>query len=158
MCAVLYNIEYMQPLNKVYAYITRREQLLVFRHVDFPEAGVQVPGGTMEEDETPDVAVMREAYEETGLDYLRLVSYLGAYDWRSPEEEIHCRHFYHLAAGENAPATWQHYEHHPSDGSSTPILFEFSWLPLLEAEEMLNPYYIAGLQALWAKSDLPITP
>ena len=38
----------MQQIQKVYAYITRAEQLLVFSHVDFPEAGIQVPGGTLE--------------------------------------------------------------------------------------------------------------
>lgn len=36
------------PLKKVYAYIKRAEQLLVFSHMDFPEAGIQVPGETLE--------------------------------------------------------------------------------------------------------------
>ena len=47
--------------QKVYAYITHANRLLVFRHVDEPDAGIQVPGGTMEEGEAPDEAVMREA-------------------------------------------------------------------------------------------------
>jgi hypothetical protein len=44
----------MESVNKVYAYFTRRDQLLVFRHVDFPEVGIQVPGGTVEGDEAPE--------------------------------------------------------------------------------------------------------
>ena len=46
--------------NKVFAYIIRGEHLLVFRHVDFPEAGIQIPGGTMEGGEDPALAVLRE--------------------------------------------------------------------------------------------------
>ena len=53
----------MSQVKKVYAYITRADRLLVFRHVDFPEAGVQVPGGTMDAGETPEGAVLREAAE-----------------------------------------------------------------------------------------------
>ena len=38
--------------EKVYAYILRKDdkgkQLLVFDHVNFPDAGTQVPGGTVE--------------------------------------------------------------------------------------------------------------
>ncbi len=70
----------MQPeLGKVTAFITRDtergRELLVFTR---PDAGIQVPAGTMEAGETPEIAVMREAYEETGLTDLRLVAYLGA--------------------------------------------------------------------------------
>ena len=88
----------MEILNKVYAYITRQEQLLVFRHVDFLEVGIQVPGGTVEEGEPPDVAVMREASEETSLEGLRPASYLGEFKWRSSgigHRNFHLRQFYH---------------------------------------------------------------
>lgn len=34
--------------KKVYAYLTYGRQLLVFKHTDYPEAGLQVPGGTVE--------------------------------------------------------------------------------------------------------------
>lgn len=43
----------MPQVEKAYAYIVQEEQLLVFRHVDYREAGVQVPGGTLEAGETP---------------------------------------------------------------------------------------------------------
>ena len=92
----------MEPVNKVYAYITRRDQLLVFRHVDFPEAGIQVPGGTVEGGEAPEVAVMREAFEETDIEGLRLVSYLGSHEWEFSEvghEELYLRYFFGVRGG-----------------------------------------------------------
>ena len=47
-------------INKVLAYVTRGDRLLVFKHRDFPEAGLQVPAGTIEEGESPHDAVLRE--------------------------------------------------------------------------------------------------
>ena len=65
------------PTNKIFAYITRAEQLLVFKDVDFPEAGIQIPGGTIESGELPEDAVLREAVEEIGLGRLHLVFVWG---------------------------------------------------------------------------------
>lgn len=141
----------MPHKQKVYAYITRGEQLLVFRHVDLPEAGIQVPGGTMEPDELPESAVLREALEETGLEGLHLAAYLGCDEIKIPDRvpgELHQRHFYHLLCLDEVPENWQHYESHPSEGPLVPILFDFYWLPLDEAKESLNPYYTAGLEKL----------
>ena len=53
--------------RKAYAYITYEDRLLVFSHPHAPEAGIQVPGGTLNDDERPEDAVTREAREETGL-------------------------------------------------------------------------------------------
>ena len=55
-------------IQKVIAYITNGRRLLVFRDTDFPEAGIQVPAGTVDAGEAPQTAVMREAQEETGLE------------------------------------------------------------------------------------------
>ena len=126
--------------EKVYAYITQGEQVLVFRHVDAPEAGIQVPGGSVQPGEALPAAVLREAFEETGLAGLEIVAALGdawfglaAY---GRADEVHHRHFYHLYAPPPLPATWQHVERDPSDGGP-PILFEFFWLPLLDASALL---------------------
>ena len=67
----------MPQVEKVYAYIVQEERLLVFRHVDYREVGVQVPGGTLEAGETPEAGVLREAGEETGLRGLVLEKCLG---------------------------------------------------------------------------------
>jgi 8-oxo-dGTP pyrophosphatase MutT (NUDIX family) len=137
--------------HKVYAYITRAEQLLVFKQVDFPEAGIQIPGGTIESGELPEDAVLREAVEETGLERLHLVSYLGSDEYHissTDGDEIHLRHFYHMLCAQDTADTWQHYENYPSDGSPDPILFEFYWLPLTAAAGILNLYYTAKLDQL----------
>lgn len=65
-------------LEKVTAFITRESQdrhdLLLFEH---PNAGIQIPAGTVEGDETPQEAVLREVAEETGLISLSIRRYLG---------------------------------------------------------------------------------
>ena len=126
--------------KKVYAYITQGDDVLVFRHVDAPEAGIQVPGGTVQPGESLPDAVLREAFEETGLPGLRIVAELGE-SWLEVAEggkrgDLRHRHFFHLRCATPLPATWQHAEGDPSDGGP-PILFEFFWLPLTEAPEQL---------------------
>lgn len=53
------------------AYVIRGEsgaqEVLVFDHVHYPEAGTQVPGGGVDPGETLDEATRREVLEETGL-------------------------------------------------------------------------------------------
>jgi 8-oxo-dGTP diphosphatase len=126
--------------EKVYAYITQGEHLLVFRHVDFPEAGIQVPGGTVQPSEPPREAVLREAFEETGLADLEIEAELGE-TWPGMNgvgmpPEVHHRHFFHLRAGSPPPSTWQHEERDPAGGGS-PILFEFFWIPVAGADTLL---------------------
>lgn len=58
----------MQIYRKVLAYITYNDKLLVFTHRDAPEAGVQVPGGTVEPDESIEDALYREIAEESGIE------------------------------------------------------------------------------------------
>lgn len=115
--------------KKVLAYITRRDELLVFRHRDFPEAGVQVPAGTVEEGETLDAAVLREVHEETGLPLsaVHIEAYLGHRLWGA-EPYRHDRHFYHLRLTAAVPDTWLHYELHAGTGG--PFAFSFFWVEL----------------------------
>lgn len=119
--------------EKVIAYITHGDRLLVFSHPHHPEAGIQVPAGTVEEGEAPEAAVLREAREETGLAGLQISSYLGAREYDlSPHGrcEVQRRHFFHLVLPGEAPPRWRHFEQHPSDGSPGPIAFEFYWSKL----------------------------
>ena len=119
--------------NKVFAYITHGHRLLVFRHPAFPEAGIQVPAGTIKAGEHPEAAVLREAFEETGLTDLALSGLLGEQTRDMADfgrNEIHHRYFYHLYCTGNPPDTWQHEEADPADGEPNPILFEFFWASL----------------------------
>ncbi len=118
-------------------------RLLLFRHTQFPEAGIQVPGGTVKEGEDWETAVLREASEETGLTTLELVSYLGSQTWSVPgRNETHQRHFYQLRCTATPPETWHHYETDASDGSP-PIEFEFFWAPF-----PLQDLHLAGEQGV----------
>ena len=135
---------------KVMAYITNGTRLLVFRQPDFPEAGIQVPGGSVSPDEPLDLAVIREAYEETGLENLRLEAFLGdtRHDF-SPRGrfEIHHRNYYHLTVSSDVQETWHHHEADPSEGVHDRILFELFWADLPDGvpqlisdmDEMLPP-------------------
>jgi 8-oxo-dGTP pyrophosphatase MutT (NUDIX family) len=116
---------------KALTYITRQDRLLVFRQPDFPGAGIQIPGGSVEKGEGLEAAALREAQEETGLTELVLQSYLGSveYELKVDVGPPHLRHFFHLAyAGPLAPA-WQHVEQKPSTGGA-PVRLELWWEPL----------------------------
>ena len=68
-------------IQKVTAFIVRErngvKELLVFKH---PTAGVQIPAGTVEKGEDIETAVKRETYEETGLQSVKIESYLGCFE------------------------------------------------------------------------------
>ncbi|GIF22278.1 8-oxo-dGTP pyrophosphatase MutT (NUDIX family) [Actinoplanes tereljensis] len=122
--------------QKVVAYVVRDGRLLVFLHADdagFDQSGLQVPAGTVEDGELPEVAVLREAAEETGLDGFRVERYLGAseFDMRPYADAIHVRHFYHLSIDSpQVPQRW--FSEERGDGDRPPIRFECYWLPLAQ--------------------------
>jgi ADP-ribose pyrophosphatase YjhB (NUDIX family) len=73
-------------VEKVTAFVTRPAEpgpdLLLFEH---PQAGIQIPAGTVEAQETPEEAVLREVREETKLSPLTSTRYLGCEEQRLPE-------------------------------------------------------------------------
>lgn len=128
-------------IHKVFAYITHGHRLLVFRHADFPQACIQVPAGTVQPNEHPDGAVLREVYEETGLSDFAEIHFLGEHSRDMMDfnrDEIHHRYFYHLPNPGDPPTAWRHDE---TSGSTTkPIVFEFFWADLPDGV----PELIAG--------------
>ena len=70
-----------EVVQKVTAFIVRErdgiKELLVFKH---PNAGVQIPAGTVEKGEDIETAVKRETYEETGLQFVEIENYLGYFE------------------------------------------------------------------------------
>ncbi len=112
---------------KVLAYITRGRELLIFRHRDFPEAGWQVPAGTVDADETREAALWREVYEESGLgpEQLRLRRWLGVIE--HPVHHI-VRHYAWLSVEALLPDTWAH----PVTGlgEDTDLVFNYHWTAL----------------------------
>lgn len=119
--------------SKAFAYITYKGQLLLFRHVHEPEAGIQVPAGTIKPGEPAAQAALREAQEETGLEGLALVSYLGEQVRDMTDfgkDEIHHRYFFHLCCTQPPPLTWQHGEPDASEAQGSKPLFAFFWSSL----------------------------
>jgi ADP-ribose pyrophosphatase YjhB (NUDIX family) len=118
-------------ITKASAYIYRKQkpysELLVFTHRDYPEVPIQVPGGTVEEGETIEDAILREIIEESGLTSVRLVRKLGVHRFYWPdlndEEE---RHFFLFESMTETPETWEYVVH--SDGVDAGLTFSFRWV------------------------------
>ena len=127
-------------IPKVLAYITREgkhgKELLVFRHQRHPEAGVQVPGGTVEDGESLVAGLWREVEEETGLAHLTLIGQIAKApfyaDWR---DEWHERNVFHLQASSDLPDTWVHVVKAGVEDKG--LHFVFCWLSLAQAEQEL---------------------
>jgi 8-oxo-dGTP diphosphatase len=133
--------------RKAYAYVTHRDRLLVFAHPNAPQAGIQVPGGSLEEDETPGAGVLCEAIEETGRTDLEIVRFLGEVVRDRSDvgrDEIHERFFFHLRCTGEPPERWRHGEFTSSEGGPEPIPFDFFWAPLPDGV----PELIAGMGQL----------
>lgn len=137
--------------RKVFAYITSGRCLLLLAHPDHPEAGLQIPAGTMRPGELVVTAALREANEETGLAGLEVVGVLGkrTFDMRPfGRNEIHHRTFVHLTCLDATPASWEHWERDPEGQPGEEIRFRLFWAAL---DDPL-PELIAGHDA--AMSDL----
>lgn len=124
-------------------------RLLVFDHVDAPEAGTQVPAGGIHEDEEPESAVLRELQEESGLTAVTLVRKLGETWYLAkpgsvpPELEEQIQHAFHLRL--TAPASAERWEwDERSGGDVTLHRFTFRWVPIDDAARLLWP-----IQAMW---------
>lgn len=120
-----------QSIAKVVAYVVSKARLLVFVHPLHPDAGLQVPAGTVVPGETFKAAVLRELHEETGLDRFGEPEYLGTslFDMAPfGRAEMHRRHFFRVPLLQEAPDRWRHFE--TSGGTEAPELFEFRWVPL----------------------------
>jgi 8-oxo-dGTP pyrophosphatase MutT (NUDIX family) len=123
--------EKMKGRNIASAYITHGQRLLVFRAPEIHDAPVMVPGGLVEEDETPEEAVLREAREETGLTNLRRGAFLGSYRMDAPDSgEAQFCWCYHLVCEGDVPEKWVSYERDPAIGPKRPIRLELWWVPL----------------------------
>ena len=128
--------------TKAISYIVRDikgyNELLVFDHEDqFPDAGTQVVGGTVEATEDILSALLREIFEESGLvlnqsDFQKIGE--TTYQ-RKDRPEINHRHYY-LCKKNDLPETWEHTV--VSDGEDNGMIFTFFWLSFDEARQHLT--------------------
>lgn len=134
----------MHRVAKVLVYATRGDELLVFEHAD-RDAGVQVPGGTVEPDEPLHEAAVRELREEAGV-VAEAVDLLGATDRPHPHRPVvHERHFFH-APVEESRDRWTHVVE--GGGEDDGMTFECYWLSIREALDVLGRDQEAYLDAL----------
>lgn len=124
--------------DRVFTYITRQDDLLVFDYVDRRYLAPQIPGGTIEPGEAPEVAALREATEETGLAQLEVICLLGCFEQdltRFSQNETICAWFYHLITIERTPPIWRHFELDPSGGCE-PIELECYWVAINKLQKL----------------------
>ena len=128
-------------VEKVIAYITRafenRTQVLVFEHQDMPEAGVQVPAGTLEPNESLEAAVLREVHEEAGIHFSGKAKQIGRFKWfRADRNELHYRNVFHLKSDITLKDEWLHEV--SGHGEDHQMIFRFYWMDIEKAEKVLE--------------------
>ncbi|HYJ13238.1 MAG TPA: NUDIX domain-containing protein [Thermomicrobiales bacterium] len=120
--------------RKAFAIITRddgdQRDVLLLIHPDHPEAGLQLPAGTLHPGEGIVEGATREACEETGLTHLGFEGILGeaTFDarlWGRPE--LHHRTFVHFSCRQQTPPVWEHWEEDPDNLPGERIRFELRW-------------------------------
>ncbi|AXI00052.1 NUDIX domain-containing protein [Sporosarcina sp. PTS2304] len=127
--------------RKVIAYITkgdgRHRKLLVYEQKDQPEAGLQVPGGTIERNELLLDALYREIEEESGIlrDELVLEGKVKSSKF-FPEDKnvIYERtifHFSYIGAEKNE---WEYIVE--GEGKDAGQLFSYRWMPLHDVPKL----------------------
>ena len=124
-------------IRKVIAYVTRRRngvtELLVFEHRNIPDAGVQVPAGTVEDGEDIADAARRELEEESGLAGLPMTGPIDTYVWMNAAGTYrHHRHVFHFTAPDDVPDQWT-IEPRGEDEEKYKYIFEYRWIPITEA-------------------------
>jgi len=119
--------------------------LLVFEHTEAPEAGIQVPAGTLEPGEQPLDGAIRELREETGRDSFAIERFITRKQIpvvRQGREELHDRWFFQAGPTQALPEEWLAGDWTP-DGWEP---FRFYWVSRATAEQVLTPDHAAVYQ------------
>lgn len=118
-------------VQKVWAYIFRDHhgeiELLVFEHV-YVDAGIQIPGGTVEQGEDLYTAIEREVLEESGLhiESFELLQTLER-NWQGTDVRAH---LFAVQAPDGLADEWVH--HVTGDGEDEGMHFRYYWLPRID--------------------------
>ena len=131
----------MELKRKVLAYITKGEdaerEILVFEQKDNPNAGLQVPGGTIEEGELLIDALYREIEEETGINRedLELKRKINTSNYFPQHKNvIYERNIFHLTFIGKEQAGWDHRVY--GGGNDDGLIFSHRWIPINKLPEL----------------------
>lgn len=147
----------MQTVHKACPCVLRKNkdgvEILVFKH---PFASWQIPKGTVEENESLEVAALRELEEESGITSALIFESVGTLERHrgsGPQEdgpvERHIWHLFILKSGQALPEHWDHV----AEGSEIErgLTFSFFWQPLhSENQEHFDPIFVQVLDQLKA--------
>lgn len=127
--------------RKVLAYITvgteDKQKLLVFEQKGRPDAGLQVPGGTIEEDELLIDALYREVEEETGIprELFQLEGKVSKTKYYPEDKnELIERNIFHLRYLGEVKERWEHQI--VSKGKDNGLIFCFHWEPIQDLPKL----------------------
>lgn len=108
---------------------------MVFKHKNIPEAGIQIPKGTVKEDEDTFSAVIREVQEETGIQRFEVEKLITEDYWENDDGAMHKRYFYKIVCNEMA----DEWEYNPTGGGEEEgITFQFFWVSSDEEVELIK--------------------
>ncbi|WOV86683.1 NUDIX domain-containing protein [Sporosarcina oncorhynchi] len=128
----------MEVKRKVLAYITTGRdselKLLIFEHKNKPDAGWQVPGGSIEKDELLIDALYREIEEETGIlrEQLELNGKVNKRNYFPANRKhiVHERNIFHLTYTGPEKSEWDFIVR--GDGADSGMVFHCLWIPVQE--------------------------
>ncbi|WP_157087764.1 NUDIX hydrolase [Oceanobacillus damuensis] len=128
----------MNSIKKAYGYVIRKKngkmQVLVFQH-PIPEAGIQIPKGTVNDQEDTYNAVIREIEEETGLKNFVVENLIVEDNWKNDDGAIHNRFFYRINVSD-APDEW---DYQPTGGGDEEELtFHYFWISSKDEVELIR--------------------
>ncbi|WP_157598652.1 NUDIX domain-containing protein [Tateyamaria omphalii] len=127
-------------VKKSIVFIRRGSGILVFRH---PQAGVQLPKGTVEFDETPATAARREVFEEVGLALQGPLHALGTWSCPTPPA------LWHVFVAEAPVGTEEAWQHAPTGGGDeTGLVFDVFWIDVYDARDRLHPLFLPVLDMM----------
>ncbi len=128
--------------KKVICYLIRKNnddsEILVFDHRDYPDAGTQVIGGTVEEGESLFATMVREIHEEAGIRIKQQdLKKIGETEYiRKDRPELNERTYFLLENQNHLPDYWEHEV--KSDGEDNGMVFCFYWISVKRAKVALT--------------------
>ena len=128
--------------KRAYAFIFGRRNgvinLLAFKQQgQSPEKPFHIPGGGIDQGETPRDAVIREIEEESGLQGLRFKHFVGS-NVEEFEGTTFQRYYFIFEAPGTLPETWRHKV--TGTGKDSGITYEYHWLDFKTALRLHQTY------------------